>query len=100
MLVKTKRTWPSTYASMLILGIWHAVSLNWIIWAITHATAINLYGELRSTRTFKALVKIPAGARFLKVSGNILTVAFVGFIFIFVAVPDFFHVMELLARCF
>lgn len=100
MLVKTRRTWPSTYASMLILGIWHAVSLNWIIWAIAHATAINLYGELRSTRIFKYLVKIPTGALFLKISGNIITVAFVGLIFIFVAVPDFRHVMELLSRCF
>lgn len=100
MLIKTRRTWPSTYASMIILGIWHAVSLNWIIWAISHATAINLYGELRSTRAFKAIVNIPAGALFLKVSGNMITIAFVGFIFIFVAVHDFSHVIKLLSRCF
>jgi alginate O-acetyltransferase complex protein AlgI len=85
---------------MLILGIWHAVSLNWIVWAIAHATAINLYGEMRSTRIFKELVKIPMGALFLKVSGNIITVAFVGFIFIFVAIHDFSHVVKLLSRCF
>ena len=100
MLVKTRRTWPSTYASMLILGIWHAVSLNWIIWALAHATAINLYGELRSTALFKKLVQMPAGALFLRVSGNVVTIAFVGFIFIFVAEPDFFHVLELFSRCF
>jgi alginate O-acetyltransferase complex protein AlgI len=100
MLVKTRRTWPSTYASMLILGLWHAASLNWITWAIAHATAINLYGEWRTTSVFKALSKTPGGARFLKISGNIVTIAFVGFVFIFVAVPDFWHVVDLLASCF
>ncbi len=99
MLVNTRRTWPSTYASMMILGIWHAVSLNWIIWAFAHATAINLYGELRKTRIFKNLSKNPTGALFLKVSGNISTIAFVGFIFIFVAMPDFWHVIKLLSSC-
>jgi alginate O-acetyltransferase complex protein AlgI len=74
MLVKTRRTWPSTYASMLILGIWHAASLNWITWAIAHATAINLYGELRKARIFKALAKTQIGALFLKISGNIITI--------------------------
>jgi D-alanyl-lipoteichoic acid acyltransferase DltB (MBOAT superfamily) len=100
MLVKTRRTWPSTYASMLILGIWHAASLNWITWAIAHATAINLYGELRKARIFKALAKTQIGALFLKISGNIITIAFVGLVFIFVAVPDFWHVMDLLSNCF
>ena len=100
MLVKTRRTWPSTYASMLILGLWHATTLNWIAWAIAHGTAINLYGELRNTRIFKSLTKTPGGALFLKVSGNIVTVAFVGFVFIFVAVSDFWHVIDLLVSCF
>jgi alginate O-acetyltransferase complex protein AlgI len=100
MLIKTRRTWPSTYASMLILGIWHAISLNWIVWAISHATAINLYGELRNTSVFKKLVQMPTGALFLRVSGNIITVAFVGFVFIFVAIHDFSHVIKLLSRCF
>lgn len=100
MLVKTRRTWPSTYASMLILGIWHATNWNWITWALAHATAINLYGELRKTRIFMNLTKIPSGALFLKVSGNVITIAFVGFIFIFVAVPDFSRIIKLLSRCF
>ena len=100
MLVKTRRTWPSTYASMLILGIWHAATLNWIVWAIAHATAINLYGELRKTRSFKAIAKNPGGALFLKISGNIITISFVGLVFIFVAVSDFWHVIDLLGSCF
>jgi alginate O-acetyltransferase complex protein AlgI len=100
MLIKTRRTWPSTYASMLILGLWHAATLNWIIWALAHATAINLYGEMRKTRLFRLLAASKGGAIFLKLSGNISTISFVGFIFIFVAVPDFRHVIYLLSNCF
>lgn len=99
MLIKTRRTWPSTYASMLILGIWHAATLNWIVWALAHATAINLYGEMRKTAIFKRVSSNPTGSRLLRVCGNIVTVAFVGFIFIFVAVPDFWHVVGLLSNC-
>jgi alginate O-acetyltransferase complex protein AlgI len=100
MLVKTKRTWPATYASMLIIGIWHAASLNWIVWALAHGTAINLYGEIRKTSLFKSVAKSATGALVLRVSGNLVTVIFVGFVFVFVAIHDFGQVMHLLGNCF
>jgi alginate O-acetyltransferase complex protein AlgI len=99
MLIKTRRTWPSTYASMLILGIWHAATLNWVVWAIAHATAINLYGEWRKSRPFRTLSGTRSGSLVLKVTGNISTIGFVGLVFIFVAVPDFWHAINLLAKC-
>ena len=100
MLIKTRLTWLSTYASMLILGLWHAASINWIVWALAHATAINFYGAWRKTSIFQFCARYPTGARLLRGSGNIVTISFVGLVFIFVAIPDFNRVLDLLGKCF
>ena len=55
---------------------------------------------MRKTAIFKRVSSNPTGSRLLRVCGNIVTVAFVGFVFIFVAVPDFWHVVALLSNCF
>ena len=100
MLIKTRRTWTSTYASMLMIGIWHSATPNWIVWALAHGTAINLYGALRMTSLFKTIDKNKWGARFLRVSGNVATIYFVGIVFTFVAVDEFSLALKLLYRCF
>jgi alginate O-acetyltransferase complex protein AlgI len=100
MLIKTKRTWLSTYASMFILGIWHSANLNWIAWALCHATAINMYGAMRRTPIFQRVAGNRTGAIFLRISGNVVTIYFVTIVFTFVAIDDFSVAVKFLVRCF
>lgn len=94
-LIKTRMTWLATYMSMLVIGIWHSATLNWIFWALAHATAINFYSVVRDSSVYKSLKKSSSGERFLRIGGNIVTVGFVAMIFIFVAIHDFSMVLKL-----
>jgi alginate O-acetyltransferase complex protein AlgI len=87
-LIKTKKVWVSTYASMLVIGIWHSISFNWIFWAFMHGSALNFYLWLRNTDLFKILINYRISKIFLLISGNILTIAFVSSVFIIVAIHD------------
>jgi len=87
-LIKTKKVWVSTYASMLVIGIWHSISLNWLIWAFMHGSALNLYLWLRNTTLYKILASNKFSRMFLVVTGNIVTISFVSLVFIIVAIHD------------
>ena len=36
----TRKVWLGLYASMLTMGLWHYVDLNWTAWGIYHATGL------------------------------------------------------------
>jgi alginate O-acetyltransferase complex protein AlgI len=36
----TRKTWMGLYASMLVMGLWHAVDLNWTMWGLYHGTGL------------------------------------------------------------
>jgi alginate O-acetyltransferase complex protein AlgI len=36
----TRKVWLGLYASMLTMGLWHYVSLNWTLWALWHGTGL------------------------------------------------------------
>lgn len=87
-LIKTKKVWIATYASMFTIGIWHSISFNWIFWAFAHGTALNFYLWLRMTKGFNIIKSYSLGNSFLKFFGNIFTLLFVSSIFIVVSVHN------------
>ncbi len=36
----TRKTWMGLYSSMLVMGLWHQVDLNWIAWGLYHGTGL------------------------------------------------------------
>ena len=36
----TRKVWLGLYASMLTMGLWHYVDLNWTLWALWHGTGL------------------------------------------------------------
>lgn len=99
-LLKTKKVWLSTYASMLTIGLWHSATLNWIIWALLHATALNFYGKLKEQTFFKNICMNQFGNAVLHVLGNIITIYFVSIVFIFIAIHDFKQAVSYIAMIF
>jgi D-alanyl-lipoteichoic acid acyltransferase DltB (MBOAT superfamily) len=95
-LIKTKKVWVSTYASMLVIGIWHSASFNWILWAFLHASALNIYMLFRSTKIYKILVKNNISKTILAITGNITTITFVSTVFIIVALHEFKYTTEII----
>ena len=36
----TRKTWLGLYASMITMGLWHYVDLNWLAWGLYHGTGL------------------------------------------------------------
>ena len=36
----TRKVWLGLYASMIVMGLWHYVDLNWFSWALWHGTGL------------------------------------------------------------
>ncbi len=36
----TRKPWIAIYASMLIMGLWHNISINWMLWGFYHGTGL------------------------------------------------------------
>ncbi len=43
----TRKAWVGLYASMLTMGLWHYVNLNWTFWALWHATGLVVLSRYR-----------------------------------------------------
>lgn len=41
----TRNTTLGLYASFIVMGLWHNVSLNWFFWGIWHASGVTLYSK-------------------------------------------------------
>ena len=49
----------SIIVSMLVLGLWHEISLRYIIWGISHAIAINIWHRYSKTPVYLTLGRVP-----------------------------------------
>ncbi len=88
------------YATMMVMGLWHHVNLNWTAWALWHATGLTV-----SHRWLRYKRKQPElNARFnrypAKLSGPIATFLFVALGYAFVATPDMATAWRTLSGCF
>jgi D-alanyl-lipoteichoic acid acyltransferase DltB (MBOAT superfamily) len=88
-LIKTRKAWLASYASMMIIGLWHGATLNWVFWALMHGTAINVYSFIKKTRLYSVLHGKKSGRIVLALSGWTATMYFVSMAFIFIAFKDF-----------
>ncbi len=99
-LIKTRKTWLASYSSMLVIGMWHQISLNWFLWALLHGSALNVYSLIRRTKVYRFINSSQAGFIFLSFLGSLFVLSFVSFVFILVAFNNFKDPYILLRDCF
>lgn len=81
---KSRNNTLALYCSFIVMGLWHFLSLNWILWGIWHATGITLYSKWnRYKRKHKKIKKIIPG-RIAFALGVLLTVIYSGLGFSFI----------------
>lgn len=88
-LIKTRKVWLATYASMLIIGLWHGSAPNWIVWALLHGSAINFYSFIKQSKPYGILAKRGWGRKALALTGWAATMYFVSMAFVLIAFKDF-----------
>lgn len=86
----------ATLATMITVGLWHAVALNFLIWGVWNAVGliIHRFWSQRTRNWYRALT--PGRLRLWHAAGVALTFVFVALGWVWFAIPD----VQLAARTF
>ncbi|MEM9626896.1 MAG: MBOAT family O-acyltransferase [Pseudomonadota bacterium] len=88
LLLRYRNPYIANVATMLTIGLWHAFNINWILWSLSHAGAMILHDLHKKSKIAKALAADSRLRWPLAITGNILTIGFVAFIYNLVALPN------------
>lgn len=91
-----------TFATMIIIGLWHGVTLAFLMWGVWHGAGLFIH-KLWSDRTRKAYRQLQSHPRRAKVwhgVGVIITFHFVVLGWIWFALADFSQALSVLFRLF
>jgi len=99
----TRKPWLGLYASMLTMGLWHYVDLNWAVWGLYHGTGLVAVAAFerwkkrrRKSRKKAGLPKAAAYESYIRWLGYPATFLFVALGYAFVATPDFHQALKVL----
>ena len=101
----TRKTWLGLYASMLVMGLWHAVDLNWLAWGLWHGTGLVVVARWerwkkarRKRRKRAGLPPAAAYERFTRWLAYPATFLYVALGYGFVATPSFEQALRVLVN--
>ena len=67
---------------MIVLAVWHEISIRYILWGLLHAIAINVWYRYEATRWYKKLSVYPVCQH---VIGTVVTLNFVMLSFVLIS---------------
>ena len=75
--------WPSLalVSAMVILGLWHSLSLHYLLWGLYHGIGLTVHRRYRKARGGKLPPRGPVGSRAIQVVTTFMTLNFVVFSF-------------------
>ncbi len=77
------------FASMLVMGLWHRLNVNWAFWGIYHATGMMLVNQWARWKKGKAWLLAFGGSILGKALNWWMTFWYVALGYAFVSVPKF-----------
>ncbi len=99
----TRKPWLGLYASMLTMGLWHYVDLNWAVWGLYHGTGLVVVASFerwkRKRKKARKKAGLPSAApyeRFIRWIGYPATFLYVALGYAFVATPSFDQALKIL----
>jgi alginate O-acetyltransferase complex protein AlgI len=99
----TRKTWLGLYASMLVMGLWHAVDLNWTMWGIYHGTGLVIVARWerwkKKRRKARKKAGLPPAAGYEKLTrwlGYPVTFLYVALGYAFVSTADIEQALKVL----
>ena len=88
LMIKYKSVNLATLATMLTIGLWHGVNINWIIWAVLHSAALIVYYYFKLSFIYKLGVENRISRGCMALGGWVVTMLFVGTVYNLVAIPS------------
>jgi alginate O-acetyltransferase complex protein AlgI len=85
----TRNPYVASVTTFLVIGLWHEVSVRFVVWALYHATGVIIWREFQALKRTLGLPKLRRGVLATVVHGAsiVLTFHFVGFGFIIARQP-------------
>jgi alginate O-acetyltransferase complex protein AlgI len=80
----TRKVWMGMYASMIVMGMWHFVNLNWLAWALHHATGLVLFSQFERYKRKRKKLKAFFNNKIVTFFSYLLTFWFVSIGYAFV----------------
>ncbi len=97
----TRKAWLGLYATMLVMGLWHYVDLNWTAWGLYHGTGLVVVAwwskqKRKRTKSWRRQ-GVPLWAKALRPLAYIATFLYVALGYAFVASPSFRQALKVFA---
>lgn len=89
------RTYLNLFLTMLLGGLWHGASWNFVAWGAMHGTALAAH---KAWRTFRGKAKTDVSHGWRRVAGAVVTFHFVCLCWVFFRCATFDDATEVLAR--
>ena len=103
----TRKVWLGLYASMLTMGLWHYVSLNWAVWGLYHGTGLVVVARFQRWKKARRKARKRAGLpqevgyeKYLAWLGYPATFLFVALGYAFVATHSIRHALTIIYLAF
>jgi alginate O-acetyltransferase complex protein AlgI len=77
----TRNPYVANITTFLVIGLWHEVSVRFLVWALYHATGVIIWREFQTLKRQLRLPRFPPGilATAARAASIVLTFHFVGF---------------------
>jgi alginate O-acetyltransferase complex protein AlgI len=103
----TRKPWLGLYASMLTMGLWHYVDLNWTVWALYHGTGLVVVSRWerwkKKRRKARKKAGLPPAApyeKYVRWLGYPATFLFVALGYAFVSTRSLGHALTIIYLAF
>jgi D-alanyl-lipoteichoic acid acyltransferase DltB (MBOAT superfamily) len=92
----TRNPYVANIATFLVIGLWHEVSVRFLVWALYHAAGVIIWREFQTLKRRLGLARLRRGVLATVVQGAsvVLTFHFVGFGFVIARQPTLAAVLE------
>jgi len=92
----TRNPYAANIATFLVIGLWHEVSVRYVIWALYHSAGLIIWREFQTLKRKLGLPRLRCGVLATVVHGAsiVLTFHFVGFGFIIARQPTLAAMLE------
>lgn len=99
----TRKVWLGLYASMLTMGLWHYVSVNWAVWGLYHGTGLVVVSRFERWKKARRKARKKAGLpqevgyeKYLSWLGYPATFLFVALGYAFVSTESITHALTII----
>ena len=103
----TRKPWLGLYASMLTMGLWHYVDLNWTVWGLYHGTGLVVVSRWERWKKKRKKARKKAGLppaapyeKYLRWLGYPATFLFVALGYAFVSTRSLDHALTIIYLAF